>query len=155
MPEIVSVDTRAMIEMGRRLMRAQRPAYDALQREIRDIGEGTIAAGARERASFSRSIPPTIAARARGLRVVVSAGNADVPIAKWFEEGRAGGGGKWRHPVFPSRKVPRSRWHWVDERDPHRPFLAPALDEAEAEAGGRIADAAAAAVTEYLQGGGQ
>jgi hypothetical protein len=140
-PEIVSADTRALTQLGVRLRLAQKTVYAALQREVRGIGEETIAPRARANAGWSKKIPPTITASAKGLRTVVRAGNADVPIARWFENGRTASRGVWRHPVFPSEKVPRSRWNWVDMKDPHRPFLGPALEESRSEATDRLTEA--------------
>ena len=128
MAEIISADTREMDALAARLRKSQADVYRALQGKVREVGENTIAPKARAHASYSKKIPLTINVSARGLRVVVRAGGPDVWIAAAFERGRP-----WRHPVFPSSKVPRNRWHWVEMKNPSRPYLGPALDESTAD----------------------
>lgn len=127
----VSVDTTEFRAFAKALRKVAPDVNVAMRKRLRSAGE-IVATEARSRASFSKTIPPTIKVRVASTTVSVIAGNASVPIAGLMERGNAGSRGKdtFRHPLWGS-------WEWnggptkAKSGDPRvqtmHPFLRPAL----------------------------
>lgn len=121
-----------------RLIRDMGRVPDDLRRKLRPklrAAGRLVADDAKLRASWSTRIPRAISVRTSftknrpGVSVVVDRKRA--PHARPYEHG--GREGKFRHPVFGNREV------WVSQVA--RPFLAPAFDAKNNEAGRLITEA--------------
>lgn len=105
-----------------------------LRPKLREAGR-LVADDAKLRSAWSTRIPRAISVRTSftktrpGVSVVVDRKKA--PHARPFEHG--GSEGTFRHPVFGNRRI------WVSQVA--RPFLAPAFEARNEEAGRRITDA--------------
>lgn len=123
MADGMTADVLSLRNLARQFRTMEPRIARRVNTNLRAAAEDVVAA-AREKASWSTRIPPTIHASASGVTsVTIRAGTAKAaggaPHAKAYEH--AGAPGAFRHPVFGNRQV------WVSQQG--RPFLHPAVIE--------------------------
>ena|ERR1017187_2346496 len=108
--------------------------YRCLTSSLRASGQ-LVADDAKERASYSKSIPDSIKVRVQGLTVTVQADRTDISSLEEFAPGH------WDHPVFGSGSVTQIA----------HPFLYPALAAKGEQAATQIELAVEAALTGAME----
>lgn len=144
----ISVKTGVFTAFARQMKLTAPSVYKTMNKQLKQAGQ-TIADQAAENADWSYKIPRTLRWSSSNVRVTVRAGYPSVFIAWPYEFGRTQRSPVWRHPVFPHG--PRKDWTWVAQRDPFRPYLAPALQEKKQEIVEDIVNALVEAIDELLE----
>lgn len=120
----LTIDLADFHSLARGFRRVEPELFAGLKLRLRGIGQ-LVADSAKEHASFSETIPPSIKVRMSTLSVSVVATKAPLSgLEEMGKKGNRGSGVAWRHPVFGNKDV------WVTQIG--HPFLLPALkDKAE------------------------
>lgn len=104
MSDFFRADTAAFDNLARQLRAAAHKATPGVDRSLAVIGAEHAELAKQIVSPHSQTIPPTIRVHVEPLRVVLTAGGPDAPLAPLYEKGNRRSQGRGRAPRFDSRR---------------------------------------------------